>query len=272
MQQAQGGLRDRAHRIQAVGAAEERRRGVVEPHLGIARHHAQRMYGGFDITTSTLPSSSGRAPARSRPAQARRCSAPDSTRLRCAQTNASGRARLRSPGRAAPRSPSRGRSPPIRSPRSTPSGCGLAVARSASIASCATPSVSGLGTNTPGPTASSEGAERCPSGDVLQRLASGAALDERCHGSQVVRAPTAASIAAFACTPPRLSPSTWPARSWASMSGRRHPARSSGGGGLRQELAESHSPARFARRASSSATMHDSMTGSSAPFITWSRL
>ncbi len=50
------------------------------------------------------------------------------------------------------------------------------------MASCATCSVSGRGTNTPGPDRELERAERRPPGEVLQRLPPGAARDEGLEG------------------------------------------------------------------------------------------
>ena len=77
---------------------------------------------------------------------------------------------------------------PLPVPRSTAIGSGAASARSASMASWATISVSGRGTKTPGSDGELERAERRAAGDVLQRLPGGPAGDER------VGSPTASVV------------------------------------------------------------------------------
>ncbi len=79
----------------------------------------------------------------------------------------------------------------------------------------------GLGTRheDSGPDGELERAEGRTPGDVLQRLASGATLDRRRARRECRRCATAASVATRACTCPRLRPSTWPMSSSASTSG-----------------------------------------------------
>ena len=118
------------------------------------------MYGGLLITRSTAPSSDGRAPAKSLGVQgdpARVCGALSAHRamLRCAHCRASGSAST-----ACTRA--RGTSCAIASaiaalpvPRSATTGSATSMSLSSSIAQPVMTSVSGRGTNTPGPTSSS---------------------------------------------------------------------------------------------------------------------
>ena len=115
---------------------------------------AAGMYGGLEMTTSTLPSRSGSASARSMKT-ARALAAPVSSMFLRAQMNASGEfstAKTRACGTSVAIARAMA---PLPVPRSTATGSALGTARSASMANCTTCSVSGRGTNTPGPTASS---------------------------------------------------------------------------------------------------------------------
>jgi hypothetical protein len=164
---------------------------------------------------------------------------------------------------------------------------GTVAARSASIASCTTCSVSGRGTKTPGPTARSSernGARpvMCCRGSRAARRSSSSTMRSASDGA------IAASVTAFDCTSPRLSPSTWPMSSSASTRGSGTPASvssetalvravctvtSSGDVMCRSSPREDQSSLPIsASCASSSDAMHDWMTGSRAPFITASRL
>ena len=97
------------------------------------------------------------------------------------------RARRRAPGRRAPRRRPRGRSRPSRC-RGRPRPAARASRRTASIAQPASSSVSGRGTNTPGPTTSSTWRKCGGAGEVLQRLAGRAARDQRVVRSRLRRA------------------------------------------------------------------------------------
>ena len=89
------------------------------------------------------------------------------------------RARRRAPGRAAPRRPPPSAIAPEPVQRSTTTGARPAAPRVPSIAQPASSSVSGRGTNTPGPDLELDVAEGGRAGQVLQRLAGGPPRDQR---------------------------------------------------------------------------------------------
>ena len=97
-QEAQGRRRQVAHDVEAVGSPVERERRVVQRTSGSRGTIPTGMYGGFEATTDTVPSSSGRASARS-PSTRRAFSAPTAAMLRRVQTARLGRELDRDDGR-----------------------------------------------------------------------------------------------------------------------------------------------------------------------------
>ena len=103
-------------------------------------------------------------------------------------------------------------------PRSTATGSGVGTWRSASIAICTTPSVSGRGTKTPGPTSSS----MCRKPAVPTRCCSGSRRERRSTSSRKASSRTASKVASG--NDERGTPSTCAASCSASARGLGRPA------------------------------------------------
>ena len=209
VQQRERPPRERAHHVEAVGAAVERATGIVQLHLGVARDRVPRARrAGSTPRRRPVPSSSGSASARSAKTSSR-LSAPTSSTLRRVHGNASGEfstAHTRACGTSVARARAIAPLPVPRSTRSARARPWRAARRWRSARPARSRGAARTRRARPRARASGTRARpvRCCSGSRAARRATSAV---ELRGSASSSSPP---TTIRACTPPRERPSTCP--------------------------------------------------------------